>query len=424
MLSRYAVYAANLLSMMLLARAFTPEEFGTVTSITVFLLFFQLLTEAGLGPAIINTKKLPHNDRDGIFSLTLIIGATLGLAFFLSSGVLADLYSTARIKEIIPLAAISLVFYSACVLPNSFLLREQKYYKISIAGLAAEILSTATAFLLCFFVDPIIALTGKTVASAATNFIFIYVFSETCEFGRPKPGKNLSAIRPLLSFSAYQFAFNLINYFSRNLDNILVGKYLGLTALGGYDKAYQIMRYPLTLLSFSMTPAIQPVIRQYAEDKNMVEKLHSEFTLKLSLIACIAGIAVLTTANLIVTILLGNKWLSVTPLIEILSLSIPVQVILSTSGSFFQALKRVDLLFKSGIISAIITVSSIVAGIYSRDLKTLSILLVISFHLNYLQTYFILYKLVLGANPMKFYAKQAPQLLLFFFIAFLTYTMK
>ena len=72
---RYAVYAVNLLSMMILARIFTPQEFGTVASIGVFYLFFQMMAEAGLGPAIINIDKLDKKNRNGLFGLTLAAGA-------------------------------------------------------------------------------------------------------------------------------------------------------------------------------------------------------------------------------------------------------------------------------------------------------------------------------------------------------------
>ena len=82
MLGRYAVYAANLCSMMLLARLFTPETFGTVASVAVFFLFFQMLSEAGLGPAMINLQHLEPDDRNGLFGLTLVVGSIFAVLFY------------------------------------------------------------------------------------------------------------------------------------------------------------------------------------------------------------------------------------------------------------------------------------------------------------------------------------------------------
>ena len=47
---------------------------------------------------------------------------------------------------------------------------------------------------------------------------------------------------------------------------------MGAGMLGVYDKSYQLMKYPLMLLTFAMTPAIQPVIRRHADDQKKLKK--------------------------------------------------------------------------------------------------------------------------------------------------------
>lgn len=394
MLSRYAVYAVNLLSMMVLARIFTPETFGTVAAIMVFFVFFQLMAEAGLGPAIINLRQLAREDRDGLFGLTLAIGLLLALLFAALAPLFLAFYQLPRVDEVVPYIAVSLLFFAASILPNALLLREQAYFRIAHGGLAAELLSTAATISLVQSIDPLHALAAKGAFSAATQFFVIWYFSANTEFGRPRPGRKFSAIKPLLGFSGYQFGFNFINYFSRNLDNILVGKYIGASALGNYDKAYQLMKYPLMLLTFAMTPAIQPVIRQHASDPRKVEEIHRDFTFRLSLLGAAAGLAMYVLAEWIILIALGNQWLDVVPIIRILAIAIPVQVVLSTSGSFFQAMNRADLLFVCGVFSAVVMVGAIIFGIISREIEVLCWGLVCAFHINFLQAYYYLHSKV------------------------------
>ncbi len=408
MLGRYAVYVVNLVSMMLLARVFTPEIFGTVASIMVFFLFFQLMAEAGLGPAIINLEKLDTIDRNGLFGLTLTGGAILGVMFYFMAPLFLAFYQLPRVDEVVPYVAVALIFFAAAILPSAFLLRDQAFFRIANAGLAAEVVSTTAAILLAQWTDPLHALAAKATFSAITNFAGLYYFSLTTEFGRPVFGVKFSAIKPLLSFSAYQFGFNFINYFSRNLDNILVGKYLGAIALGTYDKAYQIMRYPLMLLTFAMTPAIQPVIRKYAGDKVKVEAIHRDFTFKLSLVGAAVGLGVFLLSDWIVQVMLGAQWVGVAPIIQVLAIGIPVQVVLSTSGSFFQAMNRADLLFYSGFLSAIIMISAIVWGVYQRDMIALSWALVAAFHINFVQAYYIMYTRVFEKKLFGFFVRMTP----------------
>ena len=69
-----------------------------------------------------------------------------------------------------------------------------------------------------------------------------------------------------------QFGFNFINYFSRNSDNILIGKFISTEALGNYNKAYQLLMYPNTIFSGIITPVLQPVLSDYESDVKTIKK--------------------------------------------------------------------------------------------------------------------------------------------------------
>jgi O-antigen/teichoic acid export membrane protein len=405
---KYSVYVANLVSLMILARLFTPEVFGVVATIGVFYLFFQLMAEAGLGPAIINIDVLSEKSRDGIFGLTLTMGVILAVIFASFTPIFVWFYEIQEVENVVPFVSVALFFFAASIVPNAQLLRQQAFYKIALTGLLAEVTSTSTTIILMAYVNPLVALASKAAVSAATMAISAWIYSASTEFGRPWPGIQFSAIKPLLGFSGYQFGFNFINYFSRNLDNILVGKYMGVAALGTYEKAYQLMRYPLMLLTFAMTPAIQPVIRQHAYDRVKIEEIHRDFTFKLSLLGLVACTLTFFLSEWIVLVLLGEQWINVIPIIQILALAIPVQVVLATSGSFFQAMGRADLLFLSGAMSACVMVAAITVGIWKKDIELLCWLLVVAFHINFFQAYFFLYLKIFNQNMLNFLYKMIP----------------
>lgn len=408
MLGKYAVYVVNLISLMILSRQFSPTDFGIIASVTVFYLFFQLMAEAGIGPAIINQDNLTVDERNGIYSLTILVGLILGVLFFSISPLLEQFYQTQNIISVVPHVAVSIFFFTASVVPIAALLKQQSFYNLAFANLLSEIISTICVLALKQYIEPIDALASKISISSVTTFIMVWILSKNTDIGRPTLGKNLSAIYPLLSFSSYQFAFNFVNYFSRNLDNLLVGRYMGVSALGFYEKSYQLMRYPLMLLTFAMTPAIQPVIRKYASDVTAVERIHQEFTFKLSIIGVIVSGCFLLLSETIVLVVLGPQWMQVVPIIEILALTIPVQVVLSTSGSFFQAMGRADLLFKSGLISAVFMISAIVVGIMFNSIELLCWLLLIAFHINFIQAYYYLYFKVFFVSSLGFVTKMIP----------------
>ena len=88
MAGRYSVYLCNLVSLMILARMFSPNVYGVIASVFVVYIFFKLFSEAGLGPAVINLDSFDSKERDGVFSVTLLLGIALGSAFLAMSDVI------------------------------------------------------------------------------------------------------------------------------------------------------------------------------------------------------------------------------------------------------------------------------------------------------------------------------------------------
>ena len=412
LIGKFGTYLVQFSLMIIYARIFTPEQFGIFAAIQVFVIFFQMLGEIGLGPALINQRNILPNDRDGIFSATALIGIVVAVAFYFFSFFLNYYYGRTDYQDYGMLLSIAIFFQSLCTVPLVAFQKERKFITIAKVDATAEIISAVFVLLLAHLGKPLYALASRPLVLAISKFLIINSVAKNTDVGSCQFGKNISAVKPLLVFSTYQFAFNFVNYFSRNLDNILVAKYLGDSNLGIYDKAYQLMRYPLMLLTFAMAPAIQPVISEYRGDVKMVLAIHNEFVRKMSILGVVIGFAMYLLATPIVTLLLGNQWLQVIPILHILAIIIPIQIVLSTSGSFFQAMNRADLLFASGLASSIINVIAIVTGVYIGTLEAICWGLVVSFSINFIQVYWVMYRFVYKTSFIVFFKEIIESLIL------------
>ncbi|MEY0429512.1 oligosaccharide flippase family protein [Providencia rettgeri] len=416
-------YIVQFLALAIYARIFTPEQFGIIASIQVFVVFFQLLADVGIGPAIINEETFTANQRDGIFSTTLILGLLLGILFYSFSYILNEFYNGYKYQEIALIVSIGIVFNALNIVPLTALNKDAAFLKIAKVDCLVELISLSIVYLLYSFGVGLIALAIKPLSQALFKFIFIWLTSKKTSLGRPKFGKELYHIKKIASFASYQFGFNLINYFSRNLDKILIGKYISTSALGVYEKSYQLMQYPLMLTTFAMTPAIQPILTKVRSDVGKVVNEHNILTSKLLTLSTLISVFIYLNANNIVFLLFGEQWRDVIPLIEIFSFMIPIQAVLSTSGSFYQVMNKPKLLFISGFLSALANIVAIVLGIYTKELKSLSLFILISFSINFIQCYFILFKYCFKYSPYNFYKKllsslitSAPPIIMYIFI--------
>lgn len=390
--SKMLTYLIQLFVLMLYSRMFTPAEFGVIALLHVFVVFFQLFTEVGIGPALINKDEIFENEKNGIFTFTIILGVFISILFYFFSFYLNSFYERTDLHLIAVFISGSIIFQSASIIPVVGYRREVKFFRLACIDIISEVVAALIVLVFWNYDYGLIALAVRPLALSVTKFFFVWYFSKETKIGRCYIGAQVHHIKSIAKFSTYQLIFNIINYFSRNLDNILIGKYFGVASLGIYDKSYQLMKYPLMLITFAMNPAIQPVLTKYKHNLLLIENEHNNLAMKLLIIAVPIALLLGTNSTDIVTIVLGESWLSVAPIMEVLALIIPVQMVMSTSAAFFQSINKPKLLMYTGMVSAINNVAAIMIGIHLGTIQDVAKLICFSFSFNFISTYFILYK--------------------------------
>jgi teichuronic acid exporter len=207
----------------------------------------------------------------------------------------------------------------------------------------------------------------------------------------------------IIRFSSFQFMFNIINYFSRNLDNILIGKFLGPAELGCYDKSYRLMTLPVQNLTHVITPVLMPVLSKYQDDKSTIYNTYLKVVNLLAVIGFPLSIFLYFAAPEIINVVYGPQWVQSIPVFKILALTIGIQMILSSYGAIFQAVNRTDLLFYSGFLSAAFMVGGIAYGVFiNKTLVSVGYGLLVAFVINFFQGYFMLIQIALKHSFFKF----------------------
>ena len=387
---KYSVYVLQLLSLAALSRVFTPAEFGVLASAQVFVIFFQVVASSGLAPAIIYKETLTLDERNGIFTFTFILGFVLLALFALVTPYIYQWYGLEFGIGVFYSVAICVFFSSISMVPLASLQKDAKFLVIARCEAIAELIALGICFLSLLWITGVYALAVKLVLVFVFRFIFYYLSSSTSELGRAGFGKQISAIRVLFDFIKYQLAFNCLNYFSRNLDNILIAKYFGVASLGIYEKTYQVMRYPLLLFTSAITPALQPVLTKYRNDPALVSKEFYGICLKLGIVGLLSAFIIFWRAEEIIFILFGDQWLAAGEYLRILAISIPAQMVLASTGAVYQSFGKTKELFYCGVFSSIMNISAIILGVYLDSILIICIALCISFTLNFIQCFHLL----------------------------------
>ena len=399
-LAKYIGIAVNLLVTGILARILAPEEFGTVALTMVFIIFFDLLGNMGLGPAIIQNKLLDNRDLASIFNLSVIIAGVLGVSCIGTSTLVTSFYDgNAILSNIMKLLSIQVFFTILSVVPYSLLLKKKQFKLIAVTSVSCRLLYGALAILSAMIGLGIYSLLIAPIGTSITLF-FVYTICSRKLCGAYHTFiLKLESIKKVLSFSVYQFLFNIVNYFSRNLDKILIGNQFSMSDLGYYEKSYHLMQLPISNISSVMAPTIQPVLSQYQDDKEKMATYTTSIFRMLAYIGCVLTPFLYFCSREIIMIVFGSNWEPAVPIFQILSISVFAQIVDSASGSLLQASNSPKLLFTSGLVCAALNVGAIVLGVFAfHSLIALSWILNIAFILNLVIDLYFIYCRSLNRN--------------------------
>ncbi|HWV30086.1 MAG TPA: lipopolysaccharide biosynthesis protein, partial [Dyadobacter sp.] len=397
--SKYSNILIGLVINSILARFLSPNEYGVVGVVTVFIAFFNILGDIGVGSAIVQNRNLTQKDISDIFKINILLSACLGLAFYLLSYGIAWFYESNVYIRIGQLLSISLFFSSLSGVPKSLLMREKSFKLLGGIEVMASIITGILVLFLAVKGYSYYSIIWRSILSNLIICVMCFYFSKL----RLLEGFGFAGFRKIARYSGFQFAFNFINYFSRNLDNILVGKFMGNQNLGIYSQSYQLMMYPVANLTHVITPVLHPVLARYVDQPKTIFEEYLKVVNILAMLGIPISIFVFFASTEIVYFALSSKWMEVAPVLQIFGASIWLQMINSSGGAIFQSMGRTDKLFKMGILGTFTTISAMLLGIlYFKSLTVTALCISLAIASNFIIVYYVLISGILGSSFTRF----------------------
>jgi O-antigen/teichoic acid export membrane protein len=393
-LGKYSNVLIQLVINIVLSRVLTPHDYGLVAVVQVFLVFFTTIVDAGLGPAIIQNKSLTEHDNRVLFTYSLLFVVLLCIIFALCGYPISLVYGNPIYIPLSLAMSVTLFFLGINMVPNALLDKMKRFRAVNmrlvLANLCGGIIGVSTAFV-GWGAYALVA--GLTVPGIVSFILNVWLL-------RLAPAAHLDKVvlAKVWTFAKNQFGFNLINYFSRNADTILIGKVFGPTAVANYSKAYQLLMMPNNVLLGIINPVLLPILSDYQDDVAYIRQAYLKIVHVLALIGVPLSVFLCIEGHDIIFTLFGNQWGDAVPPFMIVSLTVWIQMTLSSTGAVFQALNKTHQLFITGSLSAAILVSSIVAGVFMGSIDTVAIILSIGFLLNFFLNYSIMMTVVLDSS--------------------------
>lgn len=387
-ISKYGTMIVQLGLTMILSRLIIPEAYGIVAIITVLIGFFNLFADMGLGINIIQHPEMEKDDINRLFTFSIIVGFALATLTYLSSFPLVAVYDNPEYYNLCLLVSFASFFNAINVVPNAILTRDKRFSIIALRTILCAITSGLIAVVLALLNFGVYALISQSIISAL--FLFIWNYNQN-----PLKLKsyNRKAIFKLLgTYSLYQVFFNIINYFTRNLDNLVIGKQFGSAYLAFYNKSYYLYLYPNNIFASVITGVLHPYIREYKNNFKVMYEKYIQIERLLSVIGMFTMLIFFTCSTEIIVIMFGKNWEPAGLCLKGLSICMWSQMMSSVSGSIFLGIERTDQVFKCGIINFCLIVISIIIGVVFNSIYVLSFAIGVAYNLIFIITNYVLIK--------------------------------
>ena len=358
----YISQGLSFLSSIVLSRFLTPGEYGFVALITVFTGFIYMFTDAGLSFSVIRSDY-GRTYHHAINNLSLLIGILLFLIMILLAYPISVFYKNPDL--ILPTIVFSSVFIitSLKVVPEAILAKDLKFNAIGQIKLYSALLLIGLMILFAILgfsywsliIPQIISSSFMTYLSykkAKFRFTFNAFYKIKLAFKKAK------------SLIGNLAAFNIIEYWTRNIDNLIIGKYYGTDDLGVYNRGYKLLRMTDSLITGIFGKVLYPSLKKHQSEGGDVNKEYVDLLGIISLINFPIALVMILIPKSLTILLWSETWTAVADFLPYFGLLILSQTLISTTGNIFILLKKEKIFMRLGVVMSSLMVASIIAGAF------------------------------------------------------------
>ena len=336
-----------------LARLLSAADFGLVALAAVFIFFAQLIVDQGLGDALIQRRSLTRSHIDTAFWASMAMGGLLTIVGLLLAAPIAALLDEPRLAPILQVLSLTFVLAALNSIQLALLRREMAFRSLAVRRLVAVTGGGAVGISFALAGYGVWALVAQQLANAALSVLMLWRVSPW----RPSRHVSRSDFRDLFSFGINVVAGDILHYFSRNMDNLLIGIFLGTVPLGFYAVAYRILDTSQALLVNAARKLAFPVFSRLQNNPDRIRRAYLRAARGLSVVFLPGYIGLALVAQEAIVVIFGERWLPSAPVATMLFLIGPVLTVQLFSGAVLNAVGRPEVTFRIRLITSIVNVT-------------------------------------------------------------------
>lgn len=358
-IERVSVQAIQFIIGLILARRLSPEEFGVMGMLTIFIAVSQVIIDSGFANALV--RKLDCNDDDYSTALYCNLGISLlcYLLLFFTAPAIASFYSVQLLTELLRMQALVLIFNSLTIVQVAKLTRDLNFKTQTLIGLTATLVSGAIGIWCAYHEVGVWSLAYQALSCAVINATLFWCFGPF----RLKLRFSIQSFRDLFGYGSKLLVAGVIGSIYNHITTLVIGRFFRPADLGYYSRGQQFASVPSITVTNILSRVTFPIFSRLQNDDQALVRVYRKY-ICLSSLVIFFGLALLSgVARPMILLLLGERWEPSVLYLQLFCFALMMDHICSINLSLLQVKGRSDLYLRLEIIKKTISFAILFASI-------------------------------------------------------------
>ena len=352
---RFSQQGIQFVIMIILARLLSPQEFGLIGMLTIFIALAQSFINSGFGQALIQKQDATYTDECSIFYFNILVGFLAAGTLCLVAPWIAAFYDQPLLTSLTRALSLNLVLNAFGLIQTTLLNKHIDFKTLFKVGLGATLVSGVIGVAMAYNGYGVWSLVAQSLSRTFLNTVLLWLLTSW----RPAWVMSLASLKQMFGFGSRLLFSGILDTIFVNIYLVVIGKLFSPTALGYYSQAKNLQNLPAANICAIVGRVTFPVFSNLQDDKARLKQSLRKALTTLMLVVCPMMVGLGFLAKPFILVLFGEKWLPIVPYLKLLciiGIFLPLHVI---NLNILNSLGRSDLFLRLEIFKKIIVVLTI-----------------------------------------------------------------
>lgn len=356
---RSSAQAITFILSIILARLLSPNDYGIIAILLVFITIADVFVNAGFGNALIQKKNADNLDFSSVFYCSLILSIFIYIIIYLVAPFIALFYNMPILENTLRVLALRIPIAAINSVQQAYISRNMQFKKFFYSTLSGTLGSAIIGITMAYNCYGIWALVGQYLSNAVINTIVLFSIIEW----RPRLIFSVQRLKSLFDYGWKLLLSGLIDTGYNSLNSLLIGKFYTPVDLAFFDTGKKFPMTIVTNINSSISSVLFPALASEQDNIEQVKE-HTRKAIQIcSYIMWPLMLGMAACADNIVRIVLTDKWLPAVPYLQIACITYGLWPIHTANLQAINAMGRSDIFLKIEVIKKIVGIMALLISL-------------------------------------------------------------